>query len=691
MRIAAALCALSLTTSPIAHADPDREVDTVVVRGEKIEVSGVRTISIDDTPASHPDSASLLDRVPGGSVNRNGPITGDLQIRGLAAERVGVSIDGQRFASGGPNRMDPPLHYAPGALIESLEVTRGLASVSQGPETVGGMVRARLQRSRFREGDQFQLESRGAISSRSANQSIEGGGVIALSNDRLRLHVLGATEHGDDFDAERGSIEPSEYRRNTIGAGFGVLLGRHELGFDYRRHDTDNAGTTALPLDIEFFETDLFQTRYRGEFGSWLVQAHASHARIDHEMDGFRQRTPPPAASAFRFSQAEATTTSYGLDARLPLFEGEFTIGFESRLARHDQDIFNPNAGAFFVRNFEDVERETTSGFAEWNAALTDQIELELGVRYAHVSMSAGTVDATPAQLMVPPMLLRDAFNAADRSQDEDMLDWVVKLTFAPTSRFRIELGGGRKMRAPSYIERYAWLPLEVTAGLADGNNYVGNMDLDPEVYHEIEGGFVWTTDRFYLAPRVFYRRADDFIQGAPSTSATVTMVSTANGDATPLQFSNIDAKMYGADVEWILQGPAGLELSGVASWVHARRRDITDALYRIAPLRGRSTLSWSSENWGAALEGVLVGRQGRVSQNNDETATGSYALANLSTWWEPSNDALRFEIGVENLFDRDYIDHLAGTKRTANGSIPIGSKLPGWGRNAYARVLWNF
>ena len=58
------------------------------------------------------------------------------------------------------------------------------------------------------------------------------------------------------------------------------------------------------------------------------------------------------------------------------------------------------------------------------------------------------------------------------------------------------------------------WLPLQATAGLADGRTYLGNLDLDSEVAHEVELGFDFVGSRVRLAPRVFYREVDDYISG---------------------------------------------------------------------------------------------------------------------------------------------------------------------------------
>jgi len=151
---------------------------------------------------------------------------------------------------------------------------------------------------------------------------------------------------------------------------------------------------------------------------------------------------------------------------------------------------------------------------------------------------------------------IRDRFNASDRNKTDNNIDWVAKVFFDLRPDMRVELGAARKTRSPAYQERYLWLPLQATAGLADGKNYVGDVNLDPEVSHQAELGLDWRTSRFYFAPRVFYRDVDDYIQGTPSTDPVVIMISTMNGDPNPLQFSNVDAEIYGADVEFGARKP---------------------------------------------------------------------------------------------------------------------------------------
>ncbi|MDZ7735401.1 MAG: TonB-dependent receptor [Gammaproteobacteria bacterium] len=252
-----------------------------------------------------------------------------------------------------------------------------------------------------------------------------------------------------------------------------------------------------------------------------------------------------------RFTLADGDGGSYSLHADMPVAGGNLVIGTGGKLANHDADIFDPDNSVFFVNNFNDVSRDLYSVFGEWTGPLAESLQLEIGARYTRVEMDAGTVDGTPAQMMPAAQTLRDSFNNSDRARNDDNLDLAARLNYALNDDVSLLAGVARKTRSPSYQERYLWLPLQSTGGLADGNNYVGDIGLDPEVTHEIELGFDWRPGYAYFAPRLFYRHIDDYIQGTPATNAAVVMQSTMAGDPTPLQFSNVDARIYGLDAEW--------------------------------------------------------------------------------------------------------------------------------------------
>jgi iron complex outermembrane receptor protein len=680
-------------TTAAEEATPEEPVEEMLVKGERPGPPGTFVAAPARATPNEPDAARLMQLIPGGDVVSNGPLTGQVQYRGMFGDRVGVQVDGMSISPGGPNWMDAPLHYAPRPILDHLEVDLGIASVSSGAETIGGSVRAELKRSEFAEGENFVLAGDVEAGGRVADESFVGGGMVAASNERHRLHFLGSAELGEDYRVGGGGrIRPSEYERYQYGGGYGFKIDEHEVGLSYRFNDTNESGTPVLPMDIRVIDTHLAKADYAGRLGPMELEAAVTLNDVDHVMDNFSLR-PPPAAGAARWRRNDAESRGYGasLTGSLELLKGTLELGVDGHHADHDARVTNPNAPAFFVRVFDDARKTRAGTWGEWKGEFGQSWDLELGLRYTRVEMDSDEVDGTPAQTAPPATRLRDAFNGADRSKSDDLVDAVVKVGFTPRSDLRLELSGGRKTRAASYLERYGWLPTQAAAGLADGHNYVGDIDLDPEVSYEAAAEIEWNGSMgIHLAPRAFYRRVYDYIQGTPSTDPDVIAVSTANGDPTPLQFSNVDARFYGVDLAYGAELPLNLYLDGTLSYVRADRLDIDDDLYRISPLRGRTTLTYERQSWSFSVEGLYAAAQKKVSETNDESRSHSWAILNVFASWDPF-PWLGLVAGVNNVTDENYSDHLAGTSRVTSSGVNAGERLPAPGVSFFGRVVGRF
>jgi iron complex outermembrane receptor protein len=647
-------------------------------------------LEADTLPAAAPDSADLLRRAPGANVNANGPLTGIVQYRGMYGDRLNVLVDGINIAPGGPNAMDPPLSYIPRERLKDIVVVRGIAPVSSGDETIGGTIIANSKEGHFTAGKQFQLHGNAEAGAYSVDDGYSVSGMAALSNESQRMHVAATHTAGDDRDFSGGTITPSRYERNVYDVGYGLLSGEQELGLDYQRNETGETGTPALPMDIIFINTNIVRSDFKGALGDIQIGGKLYHTDVDHKMDNYTLRRPTN-PMMLRFTRAKSDGTGYDLHVAMPLAAGKLALGTDGLLASHDADIFDPNNSNFFVNNFHDVRRNRYGFFSEWNAKLANRWGLQLGARYTRVDMDSGSVDATPAHIMAAAGTLRDRFNAADLSRGDDNFDWVAKLDYAIRKDLRMEVGLARKTRSPSYQEAYLWLPLQSTGGLADGNNYVGNPNLDPEVAHEAEVGLDWRSGGAYLSPRAFYRSVDNYIQGVPATDPAVIMFSTGNGDPTPLQFANVAARFYGVDAEWGVPLAENWSLDGVISYVRGQRRDIDDNLYRIAPLNTTVDLTHRRERWSFTLEGMFYAAQHDVSATNGETPSAGYGLMNLFGRYKLPRQNITFGAGIDNVLNKHYEPHLGGINRVTGSDVALGAHLPGDGINGYVNVSLNW
>ena len=499
-------CALLAALPSVSLAEQAQRLPTMTVEGEETGGASLYPVDLDQRPLTTPDTAELLRSAPGANVNRNGPLTGIAQYRGMYGQRLNVLVNGVYINTGGPNGMDPPLSYIPRNQLDSLQIVRGIAPVSSGIETLGGTIIAESRRGAFSSTDEVATKADVSGGGATVDSSYNVGalGSVATRNHRLDLH--GSRENGGNIEFSDGKIRASRHERDNFGAGYGFRTGTHQFSLDVRRNETDPTGTPALPMDIVFINTSIVQGEYRGRIGQYGLHALGFWTDVNHEMSNFELRNPPNPMMT-RLNTTSSDGLGYRFDLSLPLAAGSLMVGVDGQFDDNDATITDPvNNLTFRVDNFNDIERDLYGFFTEWNGALARGWDLQLGARYNRVSSDAGEVFASTASDSPPngPFVLQNRFNNADRSKTDNNFDLVAKLSHAVNSQFTLLAEAGQKTRSPSYQERYLWLPLQATNGLADGNNYVGDIDLDPEKAYEVGLGFNWTAGRFYLEPRAF-------------------------------------------------------------------------------------------------------------------------------------------------------------------------------------------
>ena len=230
---------------------------------------------------------------------------------------------------------------------------------------------------------------------------------------------------------------------------------------------------------------------------------------------------------------------------------------------------------------------------------------------------------------------------------------------------------------------------MQSTGGLADGKTYVGQMDLDLETAYQIELGNAYHSGNFSINPRIFYHRIDDYIQGIAATDPVVLAVAAMMGDANPMQFANVDADLMGMDINATYAFSTQVSIDMVASYVSGERRDIDDNLYRITPANINIGLNYESNSWFARLETLAMAAQDKVSVSQLEQRTSGYAVVNMLVGYEAKS--WRVKAGVNNVFDTEYQDHLAGYNRVMGSEILPGERMFGLGMQAWLSGEYHF
>ena len=224
----------------------EEDADEIVVVGRSVATSSAR---IEVERELLVDTAMALRDIPGATVNRNGPITGIAQYRGMYGDRVAVDIDQLGVISGGPNAMDAPLSYMSPMMTEELVVSRGIASVSLAPEAIGGHISTRTSRGEF-GGEDFGLS--GMLGTRySDNGNISTSAArLTLANTHHRVSAVAEFDDGNDVQTPEGKIQPTRLSRDRYDLSYSYADDGRRFTIFAGLLDTGETGTPALPMDI---------------------------------------------------------------------------------------------------------------------------------------------------------------------------------------------------------------------------------------------------------------------------------------------------------------------------------------------------------------------------------------------------------------------------------------------------------
>jgi iron complex outermembrane receptor protein len=639
------------------------------------------SVTLDDGRAyTVRDSAALLDTAPGAAVVRNGSQTGIVQLRGLSGDRVNVLIDGMHITPACPNHMDPPMHYITSLGLESLDVIAGIAPVSRGGDSIAGAIIADSAAPVFGDGDGLETFGRAAADYNGSNDGYTALLNAGTANERFSIAYTGERQDGGDLEFAGGTAGTSGYRLLKHDVTLATRMADSTLRLDLGRHTSRDVGTPSLPMDMIEDDADKVALSYAGEFGFGNVEAKIYRHAIDHRMDNYSLR----GLSAGMLSPATSDDTGYQVKISLPHVDSIYRFGVE--YLRNDFDAYSISstlAPMSIKDTWVDNSRDRLGVYAEWQAALSPQWETVIGVRSDTVDSDAGGI--VNLGMMPAPMEVADAatFNGADRSITEHNWDFTAQVRYRHSDAVSYEFAVARKSRAPSLVERNMWTATNASSGMADGRTYLGNLALDSEVSNQITLGADWRGDAWSAQPSVFYNRVDDYIQGTP-------IARTDSGGNAVLQYNNIDAGLYGIDGSWQYRVDNALVLSGSLSYARGKRTDVSDNLYRIAPLRMDVNAEYARGKWTHRAEWQMAARQSKVSSYNDETETGGYGLVHLRTRYRIQSN-FSISAGIENLLDKRYAEHLSGVNRVTDSDVPVGERLPGAGRFGYVAVDYRF
>ena len=739
---------------PIAAMAQEQEpvLEEVNVQADKLQPaamsSAVSTDNLQQMRAATSDTASLLANTPGVSLYSAGGVSSLPVIHGLADDRLRIKVDGMDLIASCPNHMNPPLSYLDPASVGTLTTYAGITPVSVGGDSIGGSIIAETRDPVFAANGEDLLTQGEMGAFYRSNGNVRGGNIaVAAASEHINLSYTGSSVQSDNYKAAddfktstatgrlghtlpQDEVGSSAYESINQTLGLALKGGNHLLDTQLSFQKVPEQLYPNQRMDMLENEQKSINTRYVGQFNWGELEAQVYEEQVEpHHMDfgddkrvwysmmmpvGMPCSPIGPGCAYGMPMDTESTNTGINLKADINLDDRNLLrVGGLYQEYSLD-DWWEPSGGMMgpgvFV-NINNGQRDRAGLFSEWESRINPEWLTLLGVRYEAVNMNAGDVQGyedTNGMMMMPSNQRADAaaFNAEDHERTDDNWDLTALTRYTPDTNADIEFGVSRKTRSPNLYERYTWS----TWGMAsimnnfvgDGNGYVGNIDLDPEVANTVSATFDFhSTDRQWeIKATPFYSRVDDYIDAVRCTSgaACTPMNQMARDQFVVLKYENQEAELYGVDLSGrmpLASTAAGdFGLQGLVNYTHGENRDTDDDLYNVMPLNATLTLTHKLGGWENGIELVAAAAKDDVSGVRNEIKTAGYSVTNLRTSY--SWEQVRVDVGVDNAFDKMYYEPLGGAyvgQGTTMGinSIPWGVGVPGMGRSVYAGITYRF
>jgi iron complex outermembrane receptor protein len=593
-------------------------------------------------------------------------------LNGLMGDRVKVLVDGADVTAACANHMNPPLSYISANQITSYNVVEGVSPVSSGGDNIAGVISVNSISPKYSDSSDLAWHS-GYVSAR--YNSVDNGrklGVGArLASDTFSFNYQGSFSDADSYEDGNGDVVlDTLYRAQNHSLTAAIRDEKQQLVVKLTHQKIPYQGFANQYMDMTDNTSYGVLAQYKRIFANSEFEGQLSWHDVRHKMGFFtKEKTGkmPMKTDAHDISSHLKWRINVDKNSHVLLGQAFYSYSIDDWWPGIEGSVMmGPND----YKNINNGKRQRIAAFAEYESQLNAKWWLNAGIRFENVRTQTGKVQAynTGMSMGASDTMAVDVFNALDRDKIDNVMDANILLNYQVSNNNELQLGLARKNRAPNLYERYSWgvgnMATTMIGWYGDGNGYIGNPELDVETAHTISATYTKSAkdDGWRSSTYVWYTNVNDYID--TEIVRRFNRYDLDNTTRNILQFTNVDATLYGAKIDLIAniyesKQLGNWQLKANITNTRGKRDDTNQPLYQIKPLQTQLGVSQQVGRFENALSWQWVDTKTRVDNNRYENQTESYHLVNLSS--KASWDALTLSAEVSNVFDEYYQLPLGG------------------------------
>ncbi len=598
-----------------------------------------------------PSVNQLLADLPGVDVASSSGAVSQPVIRGLSGTNILVLNNGIRLENYQFSRNHPFIIDEFG--VERIEVIKGPASLLYGSDAVGGVINVIKELPAPNNSMNADFSSRYYSNTNGSNTTLG----VRQSGKTFQWGLRGIIRaHHDYKDGNNNTVPNSRYTNKAFKtfAGLNLKKGSTKLYYDYSK---DDIGMTVEGLSNSMPNDHARPNIWYQDLNNHFIASKTTLLFGDVKLDGnlgyqINQRKEieaPDAEDDGVAINSELRTFTYELKAQRPITdEIKSIVGIQGM---HRNNSNNEAEGKILP----DADLMDFSAFMFLQYSPSEDLNLQGGVRYDYRQLDVPHQERGAHEH--GPTIPGDHFTEEEEEEHIELyrtfnnISGSLGATYHLSHSTLLRANVASAFRAPNLAEL-------TQAGFHAGRHEEGNPDL--EAQRSVEGDISVHShyDLFTFDLSAYYNRINNYIFLAPTGEFE---------DGSPVyEYDQALANLYGAEMGLHLHPKSAewLHLKATGAWINAKQENGAYLPF-IPPFRGKVELMGEKDKIGALGKSFIrFDVEMSADQNNPaefETRTAGYYLLNASigSSLRLSNTHMNFSLAVNNLLNRQYVDHL--------------------------------
>lgn len=683
---------LDITINLEHHA---HDIETVTLHGKHKTAGTIIVKTLDEKTIARNSTENLgniLQKISGVGTLKTGNNIAKPVIHGMYGSRISIINNGVKMAE-----QEWGVEHAPNVDInnfEHIDVIKGASALKYGSESIGGVIVLEPEISPKQDTLKGSVGVSGISNGRGIGADInllkswENGWMVKTGGTYRKLGDLQTPDYllmntGMNFNSFNFTLQNVSFKK---GISFDYSLTNQEIGIFRGSHtgnleDFNRAMTASKPIYMRDFSYTIDNPRQE-------IEHHI--ARIS-AFNRFRDFGKLSANYSFQFNHRKEFDLRRGELDQIPSLDLELITNQLNLNHLLERGRFNLETGIdlMYQNNFSDpatkarrlipnYDKYLTGIYSVYKRKLSNQWNFEAGARYDYnfynVAKWYDSKDweslytADFPQFYMETVSNRVLTNPKLRFNN---FSFNAGFEFLPSDHLNVKFNYSKVSRTPNIAELFTD-GLHHSAAIIE----IGNMKLKNEDGHQFNLVFdakanVLNGLNISLNPYLFITK--NFINEIP-----VSVQNTIRGVFPVWNYQQIDARMYGVDLDLNLKINENLEYKGRASYVNGENLTHNESLILMLPPNFSNELEFSRKEWNYFyfnIENQTVLKQnrfpiynaeiqvfengGEVTKTIDFSSTPKgYSLWNVQTGIDLMKN-FSSGISVSNLFNTKYRDYL--------------------------------